>query len=137
MVSWDTIIQILIAGAPLEAAALVWLWHFIGSRMPQARFALLEKFAPVAVHEIEQCYGNQISNEQKKAKAIEAIHNLFVAANRQPPSDTAIESFIESSVWLSKWIQGKFGTDAGTRRASGGPPYGINLPQRNLGSNPQ
>lgn len=69
---------------------LLLLKHVLG----KTKFARAVDYAIVVVHAIEQMYGKQISNEEKKKKAVEALMKKFKLSQKDA------EFIIEAAVFV-------------------------------------
>jgi len=101
------ILNIIIAGIPVECFALLWIWSIIKRRLPENIQAQIGTFVTTAVQMVEQLDNGSLTSAQKKQMAVQAIHNMLEAAHLPVPPDAIISDLIESAVYLLNLERGK------------------------------
>lgn len=98
--SLSDILNIAIAGIPVEIFVLGWIWTKIVRRLPENVQAKAREFATDAVQMVEQMHTGQLSSEQKKQIAVKSVQNMLVAAHLPAVPAVIIGDLIESAVWI-------------------------------------
>jgi Bacteriophage holin of superfamily 6 (Holin_LLH) len=89
--------NLIIALLPFLSLLAAYLYKIIAAKLPEAQRQILEQFVQFGVQMAEQVGG---SGAQKKAIALQAIDQLFHTFNMPVPDDAAVDTMIESAVFL-------------------------------------
>lgn len=94
------ILNIVIAGIPIECFALIWLWKIIERRLPENVQQQANQIVATAVQMVEQIDNGQLTSAQKKQAAIDSVVAMLQAAHLPVPPTAIIGDLIESAVYV-------------------------------------
>lgn len=88
--------NIIILLLPVMLMLDLWLFHWIGNRLPEKQRAALDHFVDIAVKNVEQQYTD---NPDKKNLAIKIVKQSFQALKLPVPDAALIDAAIEACVY--------------------------------------